>query len=265
MKTFVRDILALAVILILASCRGKEPGKEDHAPDHGKETHQASHEGGHEEDDHGEAFKPGVGIILTEETRQSLGLETVRAAEAALPSEVRFPVQVFGEDHIPWAAESEHLNCTLKAVGFVPAAQAALIQRGTPVNFETRSGIRLIGSVLTVNPAVRLSDAEVIVYSTNQGVTLKPSEFLEATIPLPGQGATTVVPASAVLRSTEGSFVYKVNGKAFLRTAVRTGNEMQGSVVIMDGLSVGDEIVAKPVKQLWLIELRATKGGQHSH
>jgi hypothetical protein len=40
---------------------------------------------------------------------------------------------------------------------------------------------------------------------------------------------------------------------------------MQGSVVIMDGLSVGDEIVAKPVKQLWLIELRATKGGQHSH
>ena len=33
----------------------------------------------------------------------------------------------------------------------------------------------------------------------------------------------------------------------------------------MTTLLAGDQIVVKPVQTLWLIELRATKGGGHSH
>ena len=36
-------------------------------------------------------------------------------------------------------------------------------------------------------------------------------------------------------------------------------------VEITDGLLAGDQVVTKPVETLWLIELRATKGGGHSH
>ena len=36
-------------------------------------------------------------------------------------------------------------------------------------------------------------------------------------------------------------------------------------VEITDGLYAGDEVVASPVNQLWLAELRLTKGGGHSH
>jgi multidrug efflux pump subunit AcrA (membrane-fusion protein) len=43
------------------------------------------------------------------------------------------------------------------------------------------------------------------------------------------------------------------------------GSEADGWVEITDGLLAGDQVVTKPVQTLWLIELRATKGGGHSH
>jgi multidrug efflux pump subunit AcrA (membrane-fusion protein) len=46
---------------------------------------------------------------------------------------------------------------------------------------------------------------------------------------------------------------------------VKTGSEADGKIEITDGLFQGDQVVAKPVETLWLIELRATKGGGHSH
>ena len=77
--------------------------------------------------------------------------------------------------------------------------------------------------------------------------------------------AVAAIPQSALLRTTEGSFVYAVNGDAYFRTAVKTGAEVDGWIEITDGLLAGDQVVTRPVETLWLIELRATKGGGHSH
>jgi multidrug efflux pump subunit AcrA (membrane-fusion protein) len=60
-------------------------------------------------------------------------------------------------------------------------------------------------------------------------------------------------------------FVYVLNGEAFLRTAVTTGARRGEFTEITDGLYSGDQIVVRPVETLYLIELRATKGGGHSH
>jgi len=47
---------------------------------------------------------------------------------------------------------------------------------------------------------------------------------------------------------------------------IGAGAKVLGSwVEIVDGLLAGDAVVTKPVQTLWLIELRATKGGGHSH
>jgi hypothetical protein len=48
-----------------------------------------------------------------------------------------------------------------------------------------------------------------------------------------------------------------------IRTAVKPGGS-GGLVEITDGLS-SDTVVTKPIEKLWLIELHATKGSEHSH
>jgi len=73
------------------------------------------------------------------------------------------------------------------------------------------------------------------------------------------------VPRTALLDSAGGFFVYVVNGEFYLRTPVKTGASDASYFEITDGLYAGDIVVATPVEQLWLAELRLTKGGGHSH
>ena len=121
------------------------------------------------------------------------------------------------------------------------------------------------GVVLGVNNALAIGDVEVLVGITNSAAGLKPGEFLAATIAIPRAQEVTVVAKPALLRAAEGTFVYTVNGDAFYRTAVTVGAESEGLVEIADGLLPGDLVVTQAVEKLWLIELRATKGGGHSH
>src|SRR5262245_7535677 len=88
------------LLTVLAVCVGCSH-KDDH--DHGqKESH--ANDGGHGQD-HGAAspsgasFKPGKGIMLTEETRKILGVEVVDVTEGKLPTQIRLTVQVFAEKH----------------------------------------------------------------------------------------------------------------------------------------------------------------------
>jgi multidrug efflux pump subunit AcrA (membrane-fusion protein) len=73
------------------------------------------------------------------------------------------------------------------------------------------------------------------------------------------------VPRSALLDTATGTFVYVVNGPAYLRTPVKVGVMSTDYIEITDGLYAGDAVVSAPVNQLWLSELRLTKGGGHSH
>jgi multidrug efflux pump subunit AcrA (membrane-fusion protein) len=70
---------------------------------------------------------------------------------------------------------------------------------------------------------------------------------------------------SAVLDGATGTFVYVVNSGAYLRTPVKVGARSADFIEITDGLYAGDVVVVTPVDQLWLAELRLTKGGGHSH
>ena len=245
---------------------GQKHDEDDHH-DHGKEKAEGRDDGhGHgEEAPSGASFKPGTGIILTEETRRSLGVETVEISERKLPLEIRFRAQVFGENHKPSAAETYHAECTAKAAGLLAEDKAAYVRPGAPVQLATKSGESLRGVVLGVHKALAIGEVEVVVGVTNSAARLKEGGFLGASITIPRDQDVIVVPKSAVLRTAEGTFVYTVNGDAYFRTAVKTGAEAEGFVEIMDGLLRGDVVVTKPVERLWLIELRATKGGGHSH
>jgi multidrug efflux pump subunit AcrA (membrane-fusion protein) len=74
-----------------------------------------------------------------------------------------------------------------------------------------------------------------------------------------------VLPHAAVLRTATGIFVYVANGTHLLRTPVQTGASDGEHIEILDGLYAGDVVAIAAVEQLWLTELRLTKGGGHSH
>jgi hypothetical protein len=255
-------ILAIAG-LGLSGCGKKHEEGDGH--DHGKEKADGHGHGHGEEAPSGASFKPGKGVILTEETRQSIGVETAEVTECKLLVEIRFNAQVFGENHKPSADETEHAECTAKASGLLGQKEAKSLSTGQPVRLTAKSGEVLGGIVLRVNKSLAIGDAEVVVGITNAGAKVKPGEFLMTSIAIPRGESVTVVPKSAVLRAADGTFVYTANGDAYFRTAVKSGAEAEDFVEITDGLLSGDVVVTKPVEKLWLIELRATKGGGHSH
>jgi hypothetical protein len=208
---------------------------------------------GHNHDAHGEqeksgaaetTFKPGVGLSIPAATRAALGLATAPAEERSVPLTLRVNVQVFAAGPPALASVA------------VTAAQAATLAG------KTLAGARLV----KIAPQTTTPDGPVdLVLALDDRSGAKPGDFVELTLSVGGAPPVLAVPRSALLRSAGGTFVYVVNGGAFLRTAVIAAGESADHTAIADGLYAGDEVVTHPVEQLWLIELRATKGGGHSH
>lgn len=267
---FTALIPALVVtVSLITGCGRKESDAhtEGDGHDHGAEkAGDKDDDHGHEEESpSGAAFKPGKGVLVTDETKKILGVEVVEVAEQKLPSQIRFNMQVFGEKHHHAIRDDDHAGCDVHGSGFVTLDKAAVLRTGQPVQIQTRSNESLAGVVLLVEKAQTLGESEVIVGVTNATDKMKPGEFLAAVVTLPREEVVTVIPRSALLRTSEGTFVYAVNGDAYFRTAVKVGSEANGLLEITDGLLAGDAVVTKPVETFYLIELRATKGGGHSH
>ena len=221
---------------------------------------------GHEEQSpSGASFKAGKGVSMTEETKNLLGIEVADVTDRKLPNQIRLTVQVFGEKHHHLLNPEDHTGCDVHGSGFVSTNTAAVLRAGQPVELLKGTNDALAGVVLAVQKALALGESEVVVGVSNATTALMPGEFIPARINLPRDEAVPVIPQSALLRTSEGAFVYAVNADAYFRTAVKTGSEADGWVEITDGLFAGDQVVTKPVQTLWLIELRATKGGGHSH
>ena len=95
--------------------------------------------------------------------------------------------------------------------------------------------------------------------ATKQSIGLKTAEVSERK---EGNAAILVVPKSAVLDTTAGASVYVENGEYYKRSAVKTGRAFADLVEIVEGVYEGDKVVTVAAKTLWLIELRAVKGGK---
>lgn len=203
--------------------------------------------------------------MLTDETRQILGVQVTQVVQQPMPQQVRFNVQLFGEKHHPLNPNDDHAGCDVQGSGFVPLEQAAALRAGHPVQIGSPTNESFLGVVLAVQKSFSMEESEVIVGLTNATGKLRPGDFLPASITLPRAGAVTTIPRSALLRTADGLFVYVVREEAFSRTPVKVGAEAGGLFEITDGLVPGDAVVTKPVETLYLVELRATKGGGHSH
>lgn len=252
--------MLVSVSLLPTGCSHKENGEQHHE--------EAGHESGdheHEEPSAGASFKPGEGVVLSQETREILGVETAEVTQEKLPRVVRFNAQIFSGKHRFAYVGTEHPDCEFHGSGFLPPDKAALVEPKMPVQLQTSAGGWVDAFVVAVQKTLVYGETEVVLGVTKANGQLKDGEFVTAIITQPRDEDVIVMPSAALLRTAEGTFAYVVNGEAYSRRAVKVGGEGDGKVEISEGLAPGDQVVTKPVQTLWLIELRATKGGGHSH
>lgn len=226
--------LILGAVLVLAGC-GRSVETEDHA------AHHHGDGDGHEEGGSPAQFRPGHGLRLAAETAAAIGLTTAVVEERVVTGTHEIRASVFQAGP--------------------PARASALVPAG-------------LADELVQHPS---SEAKVLAVDR---ALARPLAKVELTLELPGavaagetvtltwRGPTrtgTAVPRSALLHTAAGTVVYVVDGDYLRRTPVRTGASGRDHAEILDGLQAGDVVATNAVEQLWLTELRLTRGGGHSH
>jgi multidrug efflux pump subunit AcrA (membrane-fusion protein) len=103
---------------------------------------------------------------------------------------------------------------------------------------------------------------EVVVEILDGATSPSVGSFVTVIVPTGKEEKVVSVPRSALLRTSEGNFVYTVSGERFVRAAVKLGVVNGEFAEVADGLYAGDQIALKPVMTLWLAELQAIRGGK---
>jgi multidrug efflux pump subunit AcrA (membrane-fusion protein) len=229
-------VLFLVPSLFMAGCGKKEAAGT--GTDHSEHT-----EGGDGKTADVVAFKEGRGLELSPAIIQALGLTTTDVVERPIAHEAHLTAQVFATQ--PRILASVH----------VPTGQADALENSAFVD------ARLVQIDRSAATATRQVD---LILELEPGNSRAVGDFVAISLAAPPK-RVLAVPSSAILEAASGTFVYVLNAGAYLRTPVRSGIRSKEFVEIGDGLFDGDVVVVTPVEQLWLAELRLTKGGGHSH
>ena len=191
----------------------------------------------------GVVFKAGRGLQLSPESIKALGLTTVEAADRPLTTVVHIGAQVFST------------KPQVLATASMSKEAAERLEKQT---FTGAKIVRIDGTGISATKLVE------VVFEVDRTPAPQVGDFV--TLALAGEPVTALaVPRSAILDGAKGIFVYVANGDFFLRAPVKLGARSADYVEITDGLYSGDMVVVSPVDQLWLAELRLTKGGGHNH
>ncbi|HUW62612.1 MAG TPA: efflux RND transporter periplasmic adaptor subunit [Candidatus Bathyarchaeia archaeon] len=130
----------------------------------------------------------------------------------------------------------------------VPERFAAMVSLGQSVEVDVDVlGLKRQGTVLAVNPAVDARARTFLVKATvdNADRAIKSGMFCTARFATPGGAESVAVPQSALLQDEGRSFVWvNDNGKA-RRAFVKTGEQADGFVEILEGVAGGEEVVVK--------------------
>lgn len=220
------------VSLLLAAC-GEPVVSADAAPDHADHTEAGA----------GVTFKAGRGLQLPPPVVMALGVRTAEAEERPLTGVLNVTAQVFAIQ--PGVLASARLSIEqADRLGNSSFTEAKVVR----IDRTALAATRLVELVLALDAAPPRKVGDFVTLA----LAVKPRTVL-------------TVPRSAVLEGAASTFVYVVNSGAYLRTPVKVGARSPDFLEITDGLYVGDVVVVTPVDQLWLTELRLTKGGGHSH
>lgn len=215
----------------------------------------------HDEAGEGAVFKAGHGLSFSEETKKAIGLDFAEAETRNIAPSVPLTAQVYRTSDEPSRDGSFEKLGNAYASALIAPEIGRELKAGDSVNISGGKG--RITRVDTTQEA-GLGKIEVLLEIPDPEGKLRVGTFLSAEASLDKQEGVAI-PTSAVLETADGLYTYVQNGEYLLRTPVTTGLSDGQWIEITDGLYEGDVVAAKPVSSLYLIELRATKGGGHCH
>jgi hypothetical protein len=201
-------------------------------------------------------FQEKKGIRLPDEMKKVFGVETAEVAEQPMQREIRKLARVYREARPDALGGASVMMTTAETRDLKPGQMVRLKVDG--------SDSELSGELARVDEQTHsaLGQAEALVEFADAQQRVGVGAFSTATFLIGESKPVLVVPKTALLTAADGRFVYAVNGEHFTRTKIKTGAATDGFVEVEEGLYSGDEVVAKSVESLWLIELSALKGGK---
>jgi RND family efflux transporter MFP subunit len=142
----------------------------------------------------------------------------------------------------------------LRLVIAVPEAYKAFIRKADEVKFRVKAypqevfTARIARRSEALDVKLRSERIELDVY--NKDKKLSPGMVAEAMLSLSGQDSSFVVPRSAVVNSTEGVFLIRVEDKKTQRMVVTKGRETDSLTEVFGDIRPGDVFVKKGSEEL---------------
>lgn len=235
------------------------------------EDGQGGHEGHGDEGEGGAGvFQPDKGIALNEHTRAAFGLEIGDVTTEPVEATTSLTAQVYREASEGSGSNGGERSGQAYATATLMPILAKALTVGEEVAFRTgeTDGSSVTGKVWKIDdtqvPVTGM--AEVLVEIPDADGRFPIGTFLtgEANLKAEDLGAARI-PRSAVLDTAAGTFAYVKDGDFLKRTPISIGASNDKFVEVTEGLYEGDEIAVTAVQALYITELRATKGGGHSH
>ena len=246
-------VAALVLVLAQTGCGEKDKA----AGDPGKSEHVRGAESG-------VSFNAKYGLLIPPTTAKFIGLEVADIAEGRVSAVLDFGAQVYRSalDVRITSVQGEGAP-TAFASGWVSTAQAAWLRQGQPVTALIGADT-LSGHLAAMNHDLEKANGQVemLVAIADPQRRLQKGAFLSVSLRLGGEKSVVSIPRAALLRTTEGDFVYTVSGERFVRTAVKLGVVNHELAEVTEGLYEGDKVVVQPVMTLWLAELQSIRGGK---
>lgn len=104
----------------------------------------------------------------------------------------------------------------------------------------------ITGKVIALGSQVDLDTRSLPVRAIiNNTSTLKllPGMYVQIALTLSDPKPTLFVPQTAIMYGPLGESVYRINNKKFTQVKVKTGERREGDISLLEGLSLGDEVV----------------------
>lgn len=134
----------------------------------------------------------------------------------------------------------------LKVSFSVPELAQARIAAGQQVDVtaDALPGETFAAAVSAIAPSIDVNGRALQIRADldNAALTLRPGLLVRITVKGPARDAV-VVPESAIVQRGDSAFVYLAQDKAAKEVRVRLGKRMPGSIEIVEGVSVGAEVV----------------------
>ncbi len=143
----------------------------------------------------------------------------------------------------------------LRLYVYVPQVYASQVRAGDAVTLSLaeRAGEKHPGTIArtarAIDPLTRTLQVEIRV--PNPAGTLFAGAYVQATMPIPGDHAATVVPTNVLLFRPEGPLVAAVDAGGRVRLApVKLGTDFGSGVEILSGVDTNTRIIVNPADSL---------------